>query len=470
MKTQKHLAFDLGASSGRAIVGWIDEEKRLRLQEVHRFSNHPYEENGRFYWDFTALCSELKTGLKKAFEYAEDTVSFSVDTWGVDLVFFRNGTPTRQPYCYRDPRFVQAMEDVHKIVPAEECFAETGIQILPFNTLYQLFADCQDHPEDFSGNAKALFMPDALLAVLTGEECTEYTIASTGAMLDPETRNWNIALTERLGIPANVLTDIVPPCTGGALLKQELCSELGIPQIPCIRCASHDTGSAIAALPAPGSTEHAAYISLGTWALLGAEIQTPDMTNAAYCAHYTNEGGAAGTIRFLTNITGTWLLQETKRTWNESGDPVTFAEMEQLAKAAKTEKRFNPNDPVFSAPGDMPERISRVCGGFASRGELLRCIYESLADCFAEKLKELEKLRNCKYEKLHILGGGTKDSFLMQLTANRIGIDVLAGPVEATAIGNILAQILASGELKTLDDCRALVSSSFELKCYHPEG
>ncbi len=460
---KKHLAFDLGASSGRAIAGWIEDGK-LRLHEVHRFSNHPFEKDGRLYWDFSALCRELKTGLQKAFAFADDIATFSVDTWGVDLVFFRNGEPIRQPYCYRDPRFSKAMADVHRIIPAEECFAATGIQILSINTLYQLYADYQDHPEDFTDGAKALFMPDALLSVLTGNTDTEYTIASTGELLDPAARTWNTALLEKLGIPAAVLTNLVPPCTQSTALRKEICEELGVPPIPCVKCASHDTASAVFA--APLTAENSAYISLGTWALLGAEIRTPDCSAAAYRASYTNEGGVDGTLRFLTNITGTWLLQETRRTWNESGDPITFAEMERLAKNAATEKRFNPNDPVFATPGNMPERICAACGGFSGRSELLRCIYESLADCFAAKLKELEKLRGCKYDRLHILGGGTKDAFLMQLTADRIGMDVVAGPVEATAIGNILAQLRSCGEVKNLKDSRMLVQNSFEFKCY----
>ncbi len=468
--SRKHLAFDLGASSGRAIVGWADDVSgTLRLEEVHRFTNYPAEEDGRFYWDFPALCNELKTGLKKAFAFAEDIATFSVDTWGVDVVFFRDGKPVRRPHCYRDPAFAAAAEEVHaKHISAADCFAETGIQPLSINTLYQLYADKQDHPEDFASGNMALFMPDALLYVLTGNTDTEYTIASTGELLMPEKRDWNHDLLERLDIPAEILTKITEPCTLSAVLRPEICAELGIPSIPCVKCASHDTASAVFAAPFTDA-DSAAYISLGTWALLGAETKTPDLSEAAYLAKYTNEGGAAGTIRFLKNITGTWLFQETKRTWNEAGDPVTFAEMEAMAKTAETAKRFNPNDPIFAAPGNMPERISQVCGAFADKAELLRCIYESLADCFAESLRELENLRGCRYSRLHILGGGTKDSFLMQLTADRTGKEVLAGPVEATAIGNILAQLLACGEVKDLNGCRELVRHSFDLKNYHPE-
>ena len=464
----RHLAFDLGASSGRAIVGWLDSERKLHLKEVHRFPNHPYEKDDRFYWDFKSLCAELKTGLKKAFEFAPDISTFSVDTWGVDVVFFRDGKPIREPYCYRDPRFAAAMDDVHKIVSGRECYARTGIQLLTFNTVYQLFADAQDHPEDFCNDAKMLFMPDALLAMLTGDMTTEYTIASTGALLDPHTRQWQHSLLKDLAIPAGILTEIVEPCTLSASVSGEISRELGIPQIPSVKCCSHDTASAVAALPTPDPVGNAAYISLGTWALLGAEIMSPETSEAAYQAHYTNEGGIAGTLRFLTNITGTWLLQETRRTWNEEGDPITFNEMCDLAMATETDKRFDPNDPVFTAPGNMPERISKACGGFASRGELLRCVYESLAECFRDKLRGLEALRGTKYDKLHILGGGTKDEFLMQLTADKIGIPVYAGPVEATAIGNLLGQLLASGEAESLEECRRITADTFDIKIYFP--
>jgi len=444
MTGKKHLAFDLGASSGRAIVGWIEGGK-LQLKEVHRFPNHPYEESGRFYWDFTSLTKELETGLQKAFEFAPDLSTFSVDTWGVDIVFFRNGKPVRQPHAYRDPRFLKAMEDVHKIVPPREMYAATGIQLMEFNTVYQIFADQQDHPEDFTDGAQMLLMPDALLAMLTGEMTSEYTIASTGAVLDPATRDWKTELFRKLDLPTSVLTKIVAPCTMGAPLKAEVCKRLGIPSIPSVKCCSHDTASAVAALPSKGIGEDA-YISIGTWALLGAEITKPNLSDAAFAAHYTHEGGLQGTLRFLTNITGTWLLQETRRTWNEAGDNITFQQMCELAQSVKTTKRINPNDTVFSAPGDMPTRIADYCrehgqGEFASRAELLRCVYDSLADCFRDKLAELEKVQDTKYAKLHILGGGTKDDFLMQLTANSIGRPVIAGPVEATAAGNLLSQL-----------------------------
>ena len=469
----KHLAFDLGASSGRAIVGWIGDDGKLNLEEVHRFTNHPYEDGGRLHWDFSSLCAELETGLQKAFAFAPDLTTFSVDTWGVDIVFFRDGKMIRQPYCYRDPRFTKAQNDTHAIISSRDLYAMSGIQELTFNTVYQLFAAKEDHPEDFKNGAKVLFIPDALLAHLTGEMTTEYTIASTGAVLDPATRNWNRDLFEKLDIPQDVLTPIVEPGTTGALLKKELCEKLNIPQIPCVKCGAHDTASAVAALPAPDAADNA-YISLGTWALLGAEILTPDSSAEAFQAKYTNEGGLCGTLRFLTNITGTWLLQETRKTWNDAGEKISFSEMCDLAMAAETDIRIDPNDPVFATPGDMPARIAEYCRKhsgkeFASRGELLRCIYESLAECFSRKLRELEALRGVKYKRLHILGGGTKDEFLMQLTANKTGIEVLAGPVEATAIGNLLSQLMASGEIADLAEGRKLVARSFDLKSYQAE-
>ncbi len=467
-----YLAFDLGASSGRAILGSL-ENGRLKLEEVHRFPNHPKEKDGHFYWDIAELAKELETGLQKAFAAAGDIVSFSVDTWGVDTVYMRNGQPVRNPSCYRDERFIRAQQDVHTRISGQELFTESGIQLLAFNTIYQMYAHAEDYPEDFADGTKMLFIPDALIALLTGQEATEYTIASTGALLNPQTRQWNTELLERLEIPVNVLTGLLQPGTRGAMLKPELCERLGIPAIPCVRCGSHDTASAIAALPQPDTAE-CAYISLGTWALLGAELREPNLSTAAFTAHYTNEGGVEGTIRFLTNITGTWLLQETRRILNET-EPTTFSRMCEMAQAAgETAKRFDPNDPVFSTPGDIPARIRQYMretnqGEFSSTGELIRCIYESLADAFRDKLQELEKTLGMKYRTLNILGGGTKDEFLMQLAANRTGINVAAGPVEATAAGNLIVQMTAAGEIPDLRSARKVIAETFPPVVYRPE-
>lgn len=470
MSSGTRLAFDLGASSGRAILGRIVNGK-LELEEIHRFPNHPVEKDGRMYWDFSGLMHEIETGLVKACAACPNIASVSVDTWGVDIVFFRGGKPVREPYCYRDPRFERAMNSVHEIIPAEEMFRRTGIQIMPFNTVYQLYADREDAPEDFRGT-KILFMPDAILAMLTGNIQAEYTDASTGALLDPVTRDWNWPLLDQLGIPTDILPELAAPCTSAGLLSEDLCRRLGIPRIPAVRCGSHDTASAVAAMPS-ADAGNAAYISLGTWALLGAEIPECVCTDEAFRAHYTNEGALEGKIRFLTNITGTWLLQETRRVWNEAGGNLSFGEMSAMAESAQTEKRIAPNDPAFSTPGDMPGRIENYCvktgqGAFSGRAELLRCIYESIADCFCDSLRKLENLLGVKYQALHVLGGGSRDRLLMRLTAERTGIPILAGPVEATAVGNLSAQFAADGELNGERDIRALSAASFPLEKYLP--
>lgn len=465
-----YLAFDLGASSGRAILGRMEQGK-ITLTEVHRFPNHPVEHGGELFWNFDCLCRELETGLGKAFSIEKNIVSFSIDTWGVDIVFFRNGKAIRQPRCYRDPRFPAAQRDVHRIIPAQKLFTATGIQPLPFNTVYQLFAFTQDRPEDFGNDSIALFLPDALLYHLTGEATTEYTIASTGAMLQPGACKWNLDLLGRLGIPAQVLTPLVPPGTRGALLKDSLAKQLGIPRIPCVKCASHDTASAVAALPSAVADN--VYLSLGTWALLGAELRKPNLSSEAFEKHYTNEGGLDNTIRFLVNITGTWLIQETRRVWREKGLDLSFAELSSLASHASTAKRFNPDDSRFATPGDMPGRIQALCretgqGEFSSRGELLRCIYESLSDSFRNKLRDLESILRKKHSAFHILGGGTQDSFLMSLTAEKLNLPVVTGPVEATAIGNLLVQFLADGTIRSLTEGREKIARSFNIRSLKP--
>ena len=467
-----HLIFDLGASSGRAMIGGLEGGK-LFLREAHRFRNYPVERGGSWFWDFGHLVAELKEGFRKAFALDPGISTFSIDTWGVDYVFFRDGKPIRDPYNYRDERTAPAAEALHRIVSRDELFAATGIQLMNLNTVYQLFAHRKDFPGDFENGSMLLFMPDALHYVLTGDTSTEYTIASTGALLDPRSRDWNRELLGKLGIPGSVFTPIVPPSSGGAPLRPEIAAELGIPRIAGIKCGSHDTASAVAALPLRDGGS-AAYVSLGTWALLGAELAAPMLAPEAGRAHYTNEGGLEGTIRFLTNITGTWILQECRRVWSEEdGRDVSFGELSALAESSVGPARIDPNDAAFTPPGDMPARIVDYCRRTgqkvpATRGEILRTVYDSLSGAFAEKLAELEKLAGRNYKELHIIGGGVQDRFLMRLTAAAIGRPVAAGPVEATAIGNLLSQLAVSGEISSLAEGRRLVADSFPVTVWQP--
>ncbi len=468
------LAFDLGASSGRAITGKIVDGV-LTLREVHRFGNFPEERSGHLFWNLERLFREIKIGIAKACAAeAAPIESLSVDTWGVDYAFFRNGAPVRDPYCYRDSRTADVPERVHRIVSQEEMYSICGIQEMPFNTIYQLFAHKESHPEDFLHGSRLLFMPDALLYLLCGDLSCEYTIASTGAMLDARRGQWSESLLERLGIPVSILPPLKRPLSASLPLRKEICDELGIPPISVVKVPSHDTASAVAALPVRNRSLNRAFLSTGTWALLGTELDSPCLSEDARNAHFTNEGGIRDSIRFLTNIAGTWLLQEIRRTWMEAGRDISFPEMSRLAEeTGPVPFRVDPNAPEFLSPGDMPARIRSSCiasgqGSPESDGELLRCVYDSLAECFRDKLRLLEKILHLKYDVLHMLGGATRDSLLMRLTADSVGIPVTAGPVEATAAGNLLSQLMIAGELSSLDEARKRVVSSFGIETWHP--
>ena len=466
----KYLAFDLGASSGRAILGSV-RDGRLELEEIHRFKNYPYEKDGHYFWDFRALLGELETGLKKAVAVAPDLASFSIDTWGVDYALFRGGELLHDPYCYRDGRTEVAIEDFHKRISKADFYARNGIQPLVFNTIYQLCAELHDHPDALNGSTM-LLMPDALHYMLTGTATSEVTIASTGALLKTSNAEWDEeALTKLAGLPIGLFTKLVPPASPAGCLKSETAARLGIPQIPAVKCASHDTASAVLAMPCV-DPEKALYISLGTWALLGAELRSAVLTPEALESKFTNERGAENTFRFLCNIMGTWLFQETRRTWTEQGRDVSFADMEAMAAPLDGQPfRIDPDDAVFFPPGDMPERVRRYCrehgqGEIPNDAALVRCIYDSLADCFRKRIDQLESISGKKFDTLNILGGGTRDRFFMRLAARTTGRRVLAGPTEATAIGNILAQMIANGDLKNASEARELVAASFPLAVY----
>ena len=470
MKQKHYLAFDLGASSGRAILGTV-RNGRLELEEIHRFKNYPYEKDGHYFWDFRALLGELETGLKKAAAITPNLESFSIDTWGVDYALFRNGELIHDPYCYRDNRTEAAIEDFHKRISKADFYARNGIQPLVFNTIYQICAELRDDPEALDGSMM-LLMPDALHYMLTGTGTSEVTIASTGALLKASSPEWDTdALSNLAGLPSGLFTKLVPPVSPAGQLKAETAARLCIPQIPAVKCASHDTASAVLAMPC-ADPEKALYISLGTWALLGAELHSAILTPEAMESHFTNERGVEDTFRFLCNIMGTWLLQEARRTWTEQGMDISFADMEAMAAPLDSQPfRIDPDDPLFFPPGDMPERVRRYCaehgqGKIPSDAALVRCIYDSLADCFRKRINQLESITGKHFDTLNILGGGTRDRFFMRLVARTTGRRVLAGPTEATAIGNILGQMIANGDLKSAAEARALVAASFPLAIY----
>lgn len=473
MTNKYYLAFDFGASSGRGIIGKL-ENGRLELSEIHRFANGPKEINGELFWDFDSQVAEIKKGIKKALESGVEISSIAIDTWGVDYVLFKqDGTPVRLPYHYRDSRTDNIPQEIFGVISEQDIYKRAGIQMMQLNTLYQLYAHKKAHPEDFDG-ATLLMIPDAMTYMLCGAMTCEYTEASTSNLLDAESGAWDFELIRKLGLPVNIFPEIVQPCTSAGVLSKELQEELGCGAIPVVKIGAHDTASAVASVPAPTQGDWA-YISCGTWALLGAELDKPFISESARLAPLTNEGGLGKTIRFLTNIMGTWLFQETKRVWNEAGKKIGFPEIENMAKLSEPLKYLvNPNDSRFAAPGDIPGRVVEACaasgqGGSLSDAEISRCIYDSLALCFREKLENLQNILGHNYACLNIVGGGTKDKFLMQLAADAIGIPVVAGPVEATSIGNIMGQAIANGDIKSVAEGREIVKKSFELERFEPD-
>lgn len=468
------LAFDLGASSGRGIIGTVDNGK-LTMKEIHRFPNGPVEIDGSFYWDYERLCGELKTGLRNALATGVKLDGIAIDTWGVDYVFFDKNTrkALRRPYNYRDPRTVAAAEKVWKNISKEELYKATGIQCMTLNTIYQLCAHKEAHPEDFE-NSFFLPIPDALALSLGGNATAEYTFCSTTNLLDPAKRAWHWELIDKLGLPREIFPEIVEAGTPSGMLSAELCAEFGCDPIPIFKCGAHDTASAVAAVPAP-ITGQWAYLSAGTWALLGAEIDKPMISELTEKEAVTNEGGVGGKIRFLTNIMGSWLFQELRRVWNEEGKNLSFNDMEQMARASEPCKYFiNPNCSEFAAPGDMPGNIRAFLkrtgqGEEFTDAEVVRAVYDSLALYFSAKLRLLENILGASYACLNVVGGGTKDGFLMELASCALNRQVVAGPIEATAAGNILVQAMAAGELASLDEVREVIRNSFELKTFSPD-
>jgi len=467
------LAFDLGASSGRGILGSFENGK-LSLEEVHRFTNGPIEVDGSLFWDINSIFAEIKTGLKNALAICNDISGIGVDTWGVDYVLLKDdGEFARLPYHYRDSRTDDVMDKVfNSSISKEDLYSITGIQTMFFNTIFQLTAHQNDHPEDFD-NSTFMLIPDAITRFLSGKKACEYTEASTSGLLDATRKQWDFNIIDELGIPLDVFPEIVDPCTSAGSLTKSLKDELNCGDIPVWHVGSHDTASAVAAVPADASKKWA-YLSCGTWALIGTENDSPILNTEAMEANCTNEGGLNEKIRFLTNINGTWLLQETRRVWNEAGKGISFAEMENIARESAPSKfKIDPNDSLFMTPGDMPARIREYCtktgqGEIKSDAEILRTIYDSLALCFKEKLDKFAQLDNCIFDVLYIVGGGTKDRLLMQLTSNAIGLPVMAGPIEATAIGNMIAQGIAAGVIADLDEGRQVVKNSFPSETFLP--
>lgn len=476
MNAQVYLAVDLGAESGRVMVGrWTG--KRMLMEEVHRFPNGPVWLGESLRWDVLRLWQEIQHGLSLAArQHGRRVVSVGADTWGVDYVLLsRKGELLGLPYAYRDSRTQGVMERVFHKIPRAQLFRRTGLQFLPFNTLFQLIAHQQAHPEVVATAHRLLFMPDFVHWALCGADRVEYTIASTSQCLDPKRRTWATALLKELGLPTQLLPKIVPPGTKLGPLRPGVAARTGLDGVQVVAPPAHDTASAVAAVPAGDRGQLPwAYISSGTWSLMGVEVREPVLSERALRFNVTNEGGVDGTIRLLKNIMGLWLVQQCRRAFEARGRSFSYPELVQkAAEAAPLRCLVNPDDPRFLNPPDMPRAIQDFCQETGqpvprSEGELVRCALESLALRYRQVLGWLEELTGHRIEVVHIVGGGSQNRLLNQFTADACQRPVITGPVEATAMGNALTQMRAQGELKSLDEMREVVRKSVNLGRYEP--
>ena len=453
------LAFDFGASSGRAILAEY-ENGHLTYKEVHRFENCPRERDGHFRWDFADLMANVHQGIEKAGAF--DSIGF--DTWGVDFgLLDENGNLLGDPVHYRDSRTEGMVEKAMARMDADALYTATGSQIMAINTLFQLLAVQEQDAETWEKARRLLFMPDLFAHALCGADVCETTIASTSQMLDARTGAWNRDVLQSFAIPEHLFA---PRVNSGTVVGEYQGAKV-------IAVAGHDTQCAVAAMPAPDA--NAAFLSCGTWSLLGCELDAPVLTEQSRLLALSNEQGANGKVNYLKNIIGLWLIQESRRQWRREGQEYSYAQLEQLALAAEPLRSFiDPDDPLFTPPGDIPGRVREFCRRTGQPvpetvGQVMRCIYESLALKYRFALEQLSRATGKQFSVLHVLGGGAKDGLLCRMTADCAGIPVIAGPVEATALGNILIQLVALNCLHDLDEGRALIARTEPLRRFEPE-
>ncbi len=465
------LAFDFGASSGRAML--VSYDGGVTLTELHRFANEPVTVDGCLCWDIDMLLREVKTGLRKAAK-AGGFDAVGIDTWGVDYgIIGPDGKLLTQPAHYRDTRTADMPERVFAAVPRDDIYRATGIQFLHFNTLYQLYYLKENKPYLLADGNKMLLMPDLLAYFLTGAVRAEETVASTTNLYDPSARDWHWELIEKLGFPRGLFPPIIRAGQTYGTLSPAVCAETGCEPVPLIAVGTHDTASAVVSVPA--RTDNFAYISCGTWSLFGTESPAPVKSDAARRLNFTNETGVFGTVRLLKNIMGLWIIQESRRAWKRQGEDVSFDTLEREALAADPARAYIDCDaPDFEAPGDLPARIRDFCRKTGqpvpdTRGEVMRCIYESLALKYRHTLGLLSDITGVRYDALHMVGGGIKDTLLCQMTADACNIPVFAGPAEATATGNAAMQLISLGDLPDLSAARKIIADSVALKTYLPK-
>lgn len=470
---KRYFAADLGATSGRTIVGTLDNG-HISLEEITRFSTPLVQMQGHFYWDLPALYAEIVRGLRTVAERGIQIESIGIDTWGVDVALFgADGKLLRCPYSYRDPRTFSAMEEYFgKVMPRSEVYARTGIQIMNFNTLYQLYAMRADGDSTLPVADKILFLPDALAYMLCGNAACEYTIASTSQMVCPTTKDLHPELLQTLHLDRSQFGPMVAPGTVTGRLTPEVQRATGLADVPVVAVAGHDTASAIAAVPA--ADEHFAYLSSGTWSLMGIELPHPVIDERSTRLNFTNEGGISGTIRFLKNICGMWLYERCRNEWPAEVRSLSHPELQGKAlEAPAFRSLINPDDPSFANPESMLRAISRYCEATGqpvpeTPAQVCRCIFESLALRYRQVLAWLRQISGTPIHVLHIIGGGSRNTVLCQMAASACGITVKTGPQEGTALGNIMMQAKAQGDVADVWDMRRVVAQSVQMRTYEP--
>lgn len=474
MNKSHFFAVDLGATSGRTILGTI-QSGSIELREINRFPNKIIEADGHFYWDFQALYHSILEGLKKIADEKIVISSIGIDTWGVDFVCFDSqGKMLANPYCYRDPHTEGAQEAFFTQIPRDRVYQKTGIQFMNFNSLFQLAAMKAHKSETLAQADKILFMPDALSYMLTGKMVTEYTIASTSQMLNAAKQGFDAELLKAVELTENNFGRFVFPGEVVGTLSDEVQKITGLGAIPVIAVAGHDTGSAVAAVPA--SETNFAYLSSGTWSLMGIETNAPVINDESFALNFTNEGGVEGTIRFLKNICGMWLLERCRAEWGTDDAENAYPKLIADAMAADAFVSFiNPDAPDFANPASMVKAIQEYCRRTSqpvpeTKAAITRCIFESLALRYRQVLDSLNKFAPAPISILHVIGGGSKNAMLNQFTSNALGIPVAAGPMEATAIGNIMLQAKAAGLYKGISDMRQSIQQSVEVNWFEPQN
>jgi len=473
-KAHHFFAFDLGATSGRSILATL-EDGELQLRELTRFPNKIIRVHDKYYWDIFVLYEALKEGLTVAASEGIEIDSIGIDTWGVDFVYLgEDGSILSLPRSYRDPYTNGVPEKYFKILSRKEVYDLTGIQIMNFNSIFQLFAAKKENFSALKSAKDILFMPDALSYLLTGKKVCEYTIASTSQLLNPRTKNFEAKLFEAMGISPSLMQPVVMPGEIVGYVTETVAKECNIGKVPVIAVAGHDTGAAVAAVPA--ENENFAYLSSGTWSLMGIEVKEPIINEDSFNMNFTNEGGVDGTTRFLKNITGMWLLEQCRKEWETEGKKYTYPEIVEMSNSVEGfQSLIDPDHSSFANPESMTTAIACYCQNTKQKApvtdaEYIRCIFDSLALKYKVVLNALQKVAPFKIEKLHVIGGGSQNKLLNQATADSIGIPVVAGPSEATAIGNVMIQAKGLGIVHSLDEMRSVIRNSVTPEIYTPQN